>query len=192
MNEQVGGRPARLALARRVAALAAALAGTALLATACGGSPAAGSDASSGQSVSQQLDSFASCMRSHGEPSFYFSHLASGPSAPAPEQPEVIIDGSAAPANPTSPQFQSAQKACQHLLPMSISPTAAELHQQFIRALKGAACMRAHGYPNWPDPTVRNGQLTLDVPDDIDTNSLQLQSAVKACGGAVVMPPGGL
>ena len=41
-------------------------------------------------------------------------------------------------ANLSSPGFQSAQNACQHLLPQGTPPTGAELHQQFISALKSA------------------------------------------------------
>jgi hypothetical protein len=86
-------------------------------------------------------------------------------------------------ADPGSPGFQSAQSACQHLLPQGTPPTGAELHQQFLSALKSARCMRSHGYPDWPDPQVVNGRVGIGfLSSGLDTNSPQLQSAAKACG----------
>jgi hypothetical protein len=93
-------------------------------------------------------------------------------------------------ANLSSPGFQTAQNACQHLLPQGTPPTVAELHQQFISALKSARCMRFHGYPNWPDPQVMNGPVGIGFPSSgIDANSPQFQSAAKTCGEPV--PPSG-
>src|SRR5487761_1393151 len=49
-------------------------------------------------------------------------------------------------------------------------------------ALKAARCMRSHGYPNWPDPTVQNGLVPNFVPAGIDVNSPHFQATAKACG----------
>ena len=81
--------------------------------------------------------------------------------------------------SPGSPQLQAAQKACQKLLPgggpKPLSP--AQEAQARKSALALAACMRTHGYPNFPDPT---SQGVLDLTG-IDPNSSQFQTAMQAC-----------
>jgi hypothetical protein len=66
----------------RTAAVFAALAATALLAAACGGggSHASGSGPNPDQNFAVALDAFASCMRSHGDPNFYFTRQTGTPS----------------------------------------------------------------------------------------------------------------
>jgi len=64
-------------------------------------------------------------------------------------------------------------------------PSQAVEHKQFVQLLKQAACMRSHGYPDWPDPSMGpNGQGIMDPgpPPGVDTNSPRLQAAAKACG----------
>lgn len=62
-------------------------------------------------------------------------------------------------------------------------PSAAR--QRLLRQMiKAAACMRTHGYPGWPDPALRNGQISPGTPTNIDMNSPQFQAAQKACGPA--------
>ena len=128
------------------------------------------------QDLSQQLTAYAACVRNHGLPNFYISQAGT-----APPIPGSIREGASGLVIPpdTSP---SAQKACHHLLPRRNLPTAGELHQQFIQALKTARCMRAHGYPTWPDPTVENGMVPNFIPTGIDTNSPQFNRAAKTCG----------
>jgi hypothetical protein len=50
-------------------------------------------------------------------------------------------------------------------------------------ALAYAACMRAHGVANFPDPTVQNGSVGFSITagDGVDQNSPQYQSARQAC-----------
>jgi hypothetical protein len=84
------------------------------------------------------------------------------------------------PINPGSPLLQSALKACIHLLGLHHNPaqTSAELRGM----VKAAACMRARGYPDYPDPTEQNGQIVEPgLPASIDTSSPQFESAMKAC-----------
>jgi hypothetical protein len=46
------------------------------------------------------------------------------------------------------------------------------------------ACMHAHGFPGYPEPDVRNGQLIQQpLPASIDTSSPEFQAAEKGCGG---------
>jgi hypothetical protein len=50
-------------------------------------------------------------------------------------------------------------------------------------ALQYAACMRSHGVPDFPDPTVQNGSVGFSITagDGVDQNSAQYQSARQAC-----------
>ncbi len=169
--------------------LVAVLAGVALLAGACGsGSRSAGAGANSGQPIVEVLDAFAQCMRNHGEPDFRFVRISPG-APPSPSSPPELIDhgwGSQG-AGPSQARFQSASQACQHLFPAT-PPSTGELHQQFLKGLQTAKCMRAHGYPDWPDPQQGNGTNLQTVPIGIDTHSPQFQAAAKKCG--VSLPPG--
>jgi hypothetical protein len=48
--------------------------------------------------------------------------------------------------------------------------------------LRFAACIRAHGYPSYPDPQFpAGGGVTQQQPSGIDQNSPQFRAAVKAC-----------
>ena len=190
MNENTGSGPGRSRPWRlRAVALAAVLAGTGLLAAGCGrGSHPAGSGASSPPGLAQALDAYAHCMHGHGLPELYVTRT---PKNPNPGAALMIFHGFAIEgANLSSPGFQPAQNACQHLLPQGTPPTGAELHQQFITALKSARCMRLYGYPNWPDPQVMNGRVGIGFPSSgVDVNSPQFQSAAKTC--AEPGPPSG-
>ena len=54
-----------------------------------------------------------------------------------------------------SPAFQSAETACQHLLPGGSlhSQTAPHSQAHIAAMLAFARCMRSHGFPSFPDPT---------------------------------------
>jgi hypothetical protein len=171
--------------ARRACVLTAALTGAALLAAACsgGGSGKGGASSVPGGVTVQKMDSFAACMRSHGVANFYFSHSADTPS---PNGPLVLnfLGYQVTGVNPQTQQFRSAMKACRHVLGIR-PPSQAVEHKQFVQLLREAACMRSHGYPDWPDPSMGpNGQGIMDPgpPPGVDTNSPRLQAAAKACG----------
>jgi hypothetical protein len=159
----------------RAAAVAAALAATALLAAACDGShpPESGSD----QNVAAAVARFASCIRSHGVPGFYFTHQNVNPSAP-PDGAVIGVGGGYTFVFASTLAFNAAAEACQHLAPFLRLTPRRETRQQFLQALKSAECMRSHGYPDWPDET-NHGWL---VPVGIDTSSTQFQTAAKTCG----------
>jgi hypothetical protein len=46
--------------------------------------------------------------------------------------------------------------------------------------VKEAECMRAHGYPNFPDPTMSHGQVLLSAAGT-HTRSQQFLAAVRTC-----------
>jgi hypothetical protein len=77
----------------------------------------------------------------------------------------------------------------------SPSPTATVSGE--AEALQYAACMRSHGVPDFPDPTVQNGSVGFSITagDGVDQNSPQYQSARQACsslrGGGTANPGSG-
>jgi hypothetical protein len=163
---------------RRVGLVAAALGGLAVGAAACGGSPPGGSVAGSGgatttvgpsasggsdpQSQQAALVKYASCMRSHGVTNFPdpsgsgFLNLPSG-------------------VDPNSPQFQSANQACQNLLPKG-GGSQVTSPQNLSGIAKYASCMQQHGIQI---SAGANGQLSFG--SSVDPNSPQFQAAQQAC-----------
>jgi hypothetical protein len=158
---------------RRAAPLA-ALALTALLATACSGAHPAGS--SPGPGNVQQLDAFAACMRGHGVSNFYLSNSRPSNSSTALSIMGHYVTG----VNPQTVQFAAAMKACKHLLPGG-GPSAMT-QKQIDSMVKFAACMRSHGFPDYPDPVVQNGGVDeKPLPSSIDTSSAQFEQAEQTC-----------
>jgi hypothetical protein len=165
-----------------------AAAASALLAAGCGGgsSPGVANVASStttttvspsagGSTQATGLVAFASCMRSHGVPNFPDPTSSGG----IPKQAVV----SAFQAVGTS-QAKAAQEACNHLLPAGglsgqpVQTITAQDRQDYLRA---AACMRSHGFPNFPDPKFRNNGAQVNIPSSINQNSSQFTRAATIC-----------
>jgi hypothetical protein len=185
-NDNAGdrrGRPGRPRPGR--AGLVAAVAGVALLAAACGGgSPAAAPSADTGIHNAQKMDAFALCVRDHGVPGFYISHIDVTSAADYNGSGLWLGDGwVSTPISPSS-VAQAALKACNHVLGLpGGNPTVTSA--QLRGAVKAAECMRAHGYPDYPDPTEQSGQITEpSLPTSIDTTSPQFQSATEACNAS--------
>jgi hypothetical protein len=162
---------------RRAARIVAALAGVALLCAACGGgsAPTTAPPGSPGGSNSADTGvAFSQCMRAHGVPNF---------PDPNPSTPWKPFSGpylQQAGVDPGSPQFQPASRACQHLMPQ-VSMTAAERQQVLSQALRYAACMRAHGVPDFPDPsTSSTGGVSFNLGPNL-VNTPQFGSAAQAC-----------
>jgi hypothetical protein len=169
----------RRAWLRRTVPLAAIVATGALGLGACGGgssSPGVTSGASatsattpgggshSGSARDRAL-AYARCMRSHGVPDF--------PDPSSGQLPQMPLG-----ADQNSPQFQAAQNACRPLAPTSVSRLSpAQQARALADLLKFSRCMRAHGEPNFPDPT-RNGGLDIGGPA---AHSPQFQRALQAC-----------
>jgi hypothetical protein len=154
-------------------ALAAAIPAAVLLAG-CGGSSSSG-----GTHVNSYFKialAYSQCMRSHGVPNF-----------PDPNrQGYLVID-----LDPSAPAFQSAQKACGPL-PSSVTP--AQEDQEFSKSLKAAACMRANGVPNMPDPKLvrpAGGNPTIRLPLGNLPSSPAFQRAAKKCAAPLAFTGGG-
>jgi hypothetical protein len=145
---------------RRAARIAAA-AVLALTATACGGGGPSGgaSSPAGGTSSSPSAVVYSACMRSHGVPNY-----------PDPDSSGRLPKTSAQQLGVGGSQYQAAQRACRHVLPIGGSfeqnfqqcvtagdCPAALVQQALTVQRKFARCMRAHGVPKWPDPRIGPG-----------------------------------
>ncbi len=131
---------------------------------------------------------YSQCMRSHGVPNF---------PDPSPGGGFVFQAGS---FDPSSPAVKSAQSKCQKYMgggppgPGSVThPTA----QWLAQMVKAAACMRRHGYPDFPDPRTSvpsnpfgnsGAGVISDIdgvififPGSIDTTAPQFYRAADKC-----------
>jgi hypothetical protein len=87
-----------------------------------------------------------------------------------------ITAGPGSDLDPNSPRYETANRACQELLPYGgalPAPTAIQMAEY----TRFAACVRQHGFPSFPDP---NGQGVF-VLHNLDLSSAQFQSAQKTC-----------
>ena len=119
---------------------------------------------------------FAQCMRSSGVPNFRDPSSNHGPVS------TNQID-------PNSPAFLAAYKACQKYAPNGHAGPPAPTAAQLQAALTFAQCMRAHRFPQFPDPLTTYGPgLTLargEYFPPISTSELQspaFRQAAKTCG----------
>jgi hypothetical protein len=169
----------------RTAAVIMATGALALLAAACSsGSPSSGGSTDAGGSANSRLVAYSQCMRSHGMPNF--------PDPTGGVPPKVTAQE----LGVSSSQLQEAQRACQSLLPVTGgSLTASSLQQCYLAGacpqalvrqavnagLQFARCMRSHGVPNWPDPTIDSqGRpvFSINVPRPPPP---QVSTAINGC-----------
>ena len=165
----------------------------ALLAAACGSSPpsagSAGPSDAGGSGTSPSAVAYSHCIRSHGVPNF------PDPSGGQPPKASAQLLGV------SSSQLQAAQRNCQHLLPNtggSLQQQAQQcvlagvcpqtvVYQMLTSGRRFAVCMRAHGVPNWPDPTIDTG-AHQGVPffdlskEGINDHSPQIDHKMQECG----------
>jgi predicted amidohydrolase YtcJ len=151
----------------RAGATVAALTAIAALTAACGGSGNA--PATAAQTAYQKMLAYSQCMRAHGEPGF-----------PDPQpNGNLLINGPADHLNGSL--MNSANKACQHLMPKNKPMTAAQQRQVTAQALKFVACMRAHGIAGMADPVVSASGISQRIPAGFKPNSPMFQAAQRAC-----------
>lgn len=81
-------------------------------------------------------------MRAHGVPNF-----------PDPGAGGGLQITPSSGVNPKSPAFQTAQQECKRYLPNFTAPGTMSASQR-RHAVAFAECMRAHGQPDFPDPTI--------------------------------------
>jgi hypothetical protein len=141
----------------------------------------------SGDSAAQAALQYAACMRSHGVPTFPDPQVSSG-------RISIRIDKNSG-LDPNSAVFRAAQQACQKYMKGGSAPGAQ--HVDPTRIARWAACMRSHGLPHFPDPTVDGGALKLNLTGSgISPNDKTFQEAMKACrplspGGGLEVSAGG-
>ncbi len=85
----------------------------------------------------------------------------------------------------SSPHFQAAMSACNHLLPNGGSgsqETAQQTRTRLADELSFARCMRSHGVSRFPDPTAQ-GDLSVEMvqAQGIDVRSPAVLHVVQAC-----------
>ena len=152
-----------------------------------GDSGGSSSSSESGAPDQQQMVAFSQCMRSHGVPEF-----------PEPTEGHLLIrrgdrNGNVTGVKPRSAQFQAARKVCGKLLPNGGTPSPAQQAEIQEGALKFSRCMRAHGAPNFPDPTFSGGAVQLKNAGGaggIDPNAPHFKAAQKTCQSNVRKLPG--
>jgi hypothetical protein len=158
---------------RRPACLLAALAVCSVALAACGSSP---KPSGSGSVVTQAVK-FAQCMRSNGVTNY----------------PDPGNNGRPHSINPNSPGFLTAYQACRKYAPNGHGGPPAPSAAQLRFALAFAQCMRAHRFPQFPDPlTTRPDQpnltlgagmyFPLNSATDFQSPSPMFRQAAKACG----------
>lgn len=155
--------------------------GVAIAVSACGSSGSSStSTTTAGHSTRAQLQavsSFAHCMRSHGVPAFPDPMRS-------PRDFKFALDPQS--GNAASPAFRSAVSACQHLLPDGgpSSESPARRQARVAAELAFARCVRAHGFPAFPDPN-SSGELNPQMVTQagIDLHQPAVLHAADACVG---------
>jgi hypothetical protein len=185
----------------RTAAAIIATAALALLAAACtSGSPSStgsgGSSSAGGSTNSPSAVGFSRCMRSHGVPNY-----------PDPDSSGALPKTDPQRLGISSSQLRAAQTACQDLLP-STGGSVQQVQQCFLagdcppavvqRLLnverRFAQCMRSHGVPHWPDPTIDSqGRPVFAISvskDGFDPHSPQISAKGDECSHLMPDVPG--
>jgi hypothetical protein len=120
----------------------------------------------------RQILAFTNCMHAHG-----VARLTT----PAASDLKAEL----APTTPHSPAFRAALPACAHLLPFGAGhPTEAQAHAHTAAFMAFARCVRGHGFPSFPDPSL-NGQITHEMVAGAGINVHQpaVLRAGDACAG---------
>jgi hypothetical protein len=128
--------------------------------------------------VNSQLLAFSRCMRSNGLPSFP-DPLPGQVVAKFPDAQDLGVSTSV---------YQTAQNACQHLLPNGGSAPDQTVVQQELGGMRSfSQCMRTRGTPNWPDPILDSqGRPVFDLAragiSQSQARSSQLTTEMHECG----------
>jgi hypothetical protein len=183
--------PAAIIVATVVALLTAACSGTPSP-TPSDGTPNAGSSARSSNAdgpANSRLLAFSRCVRDHGVPNFPDPQAgATNEKFPSAQQLGV-----------GSSQLSTAENACQHLLPVGVDDQfpAAEVPLLLSEMTRFSQCVRAHGVPNWPDPsTDSQGRPIFNLSSAgislRESHSRQLESKMTECGHLLPRTLGGI
>jgi hypothetical protein len=88
--------------------------------------------------------------------------------------------------DPDSSQYLAAATACKAYAGSGLNLTPAREEQIEAHALEFAQCMRSHGVPNYPDPTIKFSNGGVSSGEDagqsgVDPNSPTFRAAQKTC-----------
>jgi hypothetical protein len=144
-----------------------------LLAAGCGGggSPGVASAASSTTAQQNGPLAFARCMRSHGLPDW-----------PDPTSSGVFDKSKLRQTGYSVSQVRAVEDGpCSHLLGGTSSPGPTITPADRTDYLKAAACMRSHGFPDFPDPTFESNNVQTNIPSSINRDSSPFKRAASTC-----------
>jgi hypothetical protein len=101
-----------------------------------------------------------------------------------------LSDGPGSDLDPWNPALQAAQRSCAKLFETNASP--ARQARCTAKLLRFARYVRAHGVPNFPDPSSLGvwGIAFLINRDTLDPHGPLLQAAISACERVVPVNPG--
>ena len=169
-RNQVLSRP-RIALALTSCAVALA---------ACGGSGSKPNASAGPYGPANSPATLSQCMRANRVSGFPDPVAAPGGGEGLPLM--INPDGSLTAEGKTfaGPALRSAERACKAYLPPAGGPPPKVRARQLHQELAFARCMRAHGVPNFPDPSSSGAQVGLAA--GIDPQSPAFQSAARVCG----------
>jgi hypothetical protein len=79
--------------------------------------------------------------------------------------------------------WNAALSACAKLAPPQLPFTEAQLEAARSKLLPDVRCMRAHGFPGWPNPVINPNDISFLPPAGVNVRdpSPQLQAAEQAC-----------
>jgi hypothetical protein len=148
-----------------------------------------GPPSTAGSSTSPSAVAYSACMRSHGVPTY-----------PDPDSNGQLPKTDTQRLGVSSTQLQAAQHACQSLLPSDTGGSLADqahqcmesgvcppalLTQMLTAQRMYAQCIRSHGYPKFPDPTLesqgRPGFQWSVGQTGIDPHSTQFEAQDADC-----------
>jgi hypothetical protein len=148
---------------------------------ACGGSGPSGSSAAS---TTDSGLKYAACIRADGVPDYPDPRSGGGESIDrSPDK--ITIDGRTLAESPQV--VQTAMSKCEKYSPITQGPptSGGQLVKLRAQALAMATCMRAHGVPNYPDPTVTAGPgghgVVMSLPGGIHAKAPAIDAAQKKC-----------
>jgi hypothetical protein len=127
----------------------------------------------------QQGLKFAACMRANGIPNF--------PDPSTAGQGQGFVINSSSGIDPHDPTFQKAQQTCSKYLGGTLGKNLTPDKAAQAKALKFSQCMRAHGVPNFPDPS-SSGGLTIGPNSSLDPNDPTFQKAQQTCASILGLP----
>ena len=166
--------PSRILILASVVAVAAC----SLLAAGCGGGGSPGvagvTSTTAGTTTNGTLASafaFARCMRSHGIPSW-----------PDPNSRGFFDKSKLRPLGLNVSRVRALEEGpCNIPLPSPQGNTITITLADRVDYLEAAACMRSHGFPDFPDPTFQNNNVETNIPSSIDQDSSRFKGAAATC-----------